>query len=110
MSFERTKSRKSCFPSSTPLRPLLRIWRKPWGRRPVKVGKDGTEIFVYRGDVANRALQMIGNEVDLFKDKKEVAVNVRKFERYSDVEIIEMLVAEGKLLLEARKELHEDAG
>jgi hypothetical protein len=28
------------------------------GRRPVKIGAEGTEIYVYRGDVANRKAPM----------------------------------------------------
>jgi phage terminase small subunit len=90
---------------------LLENADKALGRKPVKVGPDGVEVYVYRGDVANRALQMLGFELGLFKDKSEHNVNItQRFEKYSDAQIIEMLVEEGKLLLEARGELKHDDG
>jgi hypothetical protein len=56
---------------------------KALGRMPVKIGKEATEIYVYRGDVANRALQMLGSELAMFTGRKELKL-VADFEIASD--------------------------
>jgi len=73
---------------------------KALGRKPVKVGKNGTEIFVYRGDVANRVLQMLGPDVGLFVERKEFKHSLGEFDKYTDLELVQMLSQEAQALLE----------
>lgn len=78
---------------------IIENLEKALGRRPVKVGKDATEIYVYRGDVANRALQMIGHELGLFTEKKEIAHSIGEFKQYTDEELVQILEHEAQALL-----------
>ena len=76
---------------------------KALGRRAVKIGKaDGeSEVYVYRGDVANRALQMIGSELGLFTEKRETThKRDNKLSQLSDLELVELLQQEAQPLLE----------
>ena len=80
---------------------IIENLEKALGRRPVKVGKDASEIYVYRGDVANRALQMIGHELELFTEKKEIiAHSIGEFKQYTDEELVQILEHEAQALLE----------
>src|SRR5215469_16733804 len=78
---------------------IIENLEKALGRRPVKVGKDASEIYVYRGDVANRALQMIGHELGLFTEKKEIAHSIGEFKQYTDEELVQILEHEAQALL-----------
>ena len=78
---------------------IIENLEKALGRRPVKVGKDASEIYVYRGDVANRALQMIGHEIGLFTEKKEIAHSIGEFKQYTDEELVQILEHEAQALL-----------
>jgi len=73
---------------------------KALGRRPVKMGADGIEVFVYRGDVANRVLQMLGSALDLFVERKEIKHSLGDYDKYSDAQLVEILQQEAKALLE----------
>jgi hypothetical protein len=73
---------------------------KAIGRRPVKMGKDGNEVFVYRGDVANKAMQMLGSELNMFREQKEVTHKNGDLDQMTDIELITTLVEEAKVMLE----------
>jgi len=73
---------------------------KALGRKPVKMGADGIEVFVYRGDVANRVLQMLGSALDLFVERKEIKHSLGDYDKYSDAQLVEILQQEAKALLE----------
>jgi hypothetical protein len=53
---------------------LIENIEKALGRRPVKIGEEGREAYVYRGDVANRAIQLAGVQIGMFKEKSEVTI------------------------------------
>jgi hypothetical protein len=66
----------------------------------VKIGADGNEEFVYRGDVVNRALQMLGAELQMFTPKSEVTHKKHDdLDRLSDLELVEVLANEAQQLL-----------
>ena len=71
------------------------------GRRPVKIGNadETRQVYVYRGDVANRAIQMAGLELGMFTERKEIKHLSSEFEKMSDLEIVQMLEAEARRLL-----------
>jgi hypothetical protein len=58
------------------------------------------EVYLYKGDVANAALKMLGGEVGIFADKKELRV-VNEFDKMSDEELAAELARAAQLLLEA---------
>ena len=62
--------------------------------RPVK-DKDGKETgeFTYNGNVANRALELLGKEQGMFVDRKEIG-NPGDFASASDDELNEIIAAE----------------
>jgi hypothetical protein len=74
---------------------LVENTEKALGRHPVKIGADGNEEFVYRGDVANRALQMLGAELQMFIPKSKHD----DLARLSDLELVEVLANEAQQLL-----------
>ena len=79
---------------------LVENTEKALGRHPVKIGADGNEEFVYRGDVANRALQMLGAELQMFIPKSEVTHRKHDdLDRLSDLELVEVLANEAQQLL-----------
>ena len=69
------------------------------GRIPVKIGKDGALVYVYRGDVANNAIRLAGLEIGLFNERKELKL-VADFDKYSDLELVQLLAEEAQSLLE----------
>ena len=73
---------------------------KALGRKPVKLGEVGKEkeVYVYRGDVANRAIQLAGMELSMFTERKEIR-HLAEFEKLSDAELVQMLEQEVRLLL-----------
>jgi phage terminase small subunit len=77
---------------------LIDNLEKALGRKPVKIGAEGKECYVYRGDVANRALQLIGIEMGMFADKREIK-HVEEFSKLSDLELVLLLEQEAKRLL-----------
>jgi hypothetical protein len=78
---------------------LIDNLEKALGRKPVKIGAEGKECYVYRGDVANRALQLIGIEMGMFTEKREIK-NVEEFSKLSDLELVQLLEREARALLE----------
>jgi hypothetical protein len=79
---------------------LLENAEKALGRKPVKIGAEGKEVYVYRGDVANRAIQLAGLECGLFTERKEIANVVDEFDKMSDVELVHLLSQQVQALLE----------
>jgi phage terminase small subunit len=79
---------------------LLNIERA-LGFVPVKVGADGVETYVYRGDVANAAIKLAGSEIGLFKDN--VQVN-HGYPDLSDIEVLEALAEKTEELLRLKRE------
>jgi len=80
---------------------LVENIEKALGRRPVKIGAEGTEVYVYRGDVANRAIQLAGIEVGLFTQKSEISHKFRDdLDKLSDLELVQTLQREATALLE----------
>ena len=77
---------------------LLENIEKALGRKPVNVGKEGSEVFVYRGDVANNAIRLAGLEIGMFNERKELKL-VADFDKYSDAELVQLLAQEAQMLL-----------
>jgi phage terminase small subunit len=77
---------------------LLENIENALGRKPVNVGKEGAEIFVYRGDVANNAIRLAGLEIGMFNQRKELKL-VADFDKYSDAELVQLLAQEAQTLL-----------
>jgi hypothetical protein len=38
----------------------------------MKIGAEGKLVYVYRGDLANRAIQLVGMELQMFTERKEI--------------------------------------
>jgi len=87
-------------PGSSQLDALLENLEKALGRRPVKIGEEGKEVYVYRGDVANNALKMAGSELGLFTDKSGVTHRPSHYDDLSDADLVRKLRDEALLLLE----------
>ena len=66
----------------------------------MKIGKEGVETYVYRGDVANNALKMAGQEIGLFAEKAEVSHRNAKYDELTEAELIRQIRDEAQLLLE----------
>ena len=85
------------------------------GFKPVKIGKEGVETYLYRGDVANNALKMAGQEIGLFAEKAEVSHRNAKYDEFTEAELIRQIRDEAQLLLEhhereqAEKAMNQDA-
>lgn len=88
---------------------LLENAEKALGRRPVKISRrvkndDGEyenqvdEVFVYEGNVANAAIRMAGQEVNMFVDRKDFRL-VNEFDKLTDAELAQRLVDVGQQLL-----------
>ena len=88
---------------------------KALGYKPVRIGKEGLETFVYRGDVANNALKTAGQELGLFLEKTEVSHRYAKYDELTEAELIRQIRDEAQLLLEhhereqAEKAMNQDA-
>jgi len=71
-------------------------------RSPAEADKTKREergIFVYCGDVANRAIQLAGVEFQMFRERSEIK-HTFDFEKMSDVKPVQELEREARLLLE----------
>ena len=79
---------------------LLDNVEKALGCKPVRIGKEGLETFVYRGDVANNALKTAGQELGLFLEKTEVSHRYAKYDELTEAELIRQIRDEAQLLLE----------
>ena len=53
---------------------LIDNLEKALGRKPVKIGAEGKDVYVYKGDVANATLKMLGAELNLFVERAEVRI------------------------------------
>jgi hypothetical protein len=80
---------------------LLENAAKALGRIPVKMGNadEAREVYVYRGDVANRAIQMAGLELGMFVQKSEHLIK-NDFEKMTDQELVRELAREAQRLLD----------
>jgi hypothetical protein len=58
-----------------------------------------SEVYMYRGEVANNAIKMAGQEVGLFVERAEVTHRNRDFEELSDEELLRKLRDEANALL-----------
>ena len=81
----------------------------------MRIGKEGLETFVYRGDVANNALKTAGQELGLFLEKREVSHRYAKYDELTEAELIRQIRDEAQLLLahherEARERGEERTG
>lgn len=87
---------------------------KALGRRPVRISKGGkdkepVEVYVYEGQVANAALKMLGSELNMFVDRKDVRI-VNEYDKLSDDELAEELKRAAQLLLESNMKVIEHEG
>ena len=69
------------------------------GLRPTRIGREGVEVYVYRGDVVNNALKLLGSELGMFTEKKEVLHRAR-YEEMTHQELLKAIRDEAQLLLE----------
>ena len=88
---------------------LIENAHKALGRMPIRMGNadDPKEVFVYRGDVANRAIQLMGAELAMFIDRKEIK-HLTEFDDMSDEELVLELSKEAQKLLEHTSDKDED--
>jgi phage terminase small subunit len=94
---------------------------KALGRRPVKVtrrekvGEDEyedvtCEVFLYRGEIANQALKLLGSELNLFTERKDVRI-ANEYSKLTDQELAQKLVEVGRqMLLEGSVIEHDGTG
>jgi hypothetical protein len=75
----------------------------------VKIGAEGKEVYVYRGDVANTAIKMAGSELNLFTGKKAIAHRTN-FDDLSDLELVQKVRDEAQWLLEHHEREQREAG
>jgi hypothetical protein len=80
---------------------------KALGCKPVRIGKEGWETFIYRGDVANNALKMAGQEIGLFTEKSEISHRRSRYDDLSDADIVRQIRDEAQLLLEHHAKVGE---
>ena len=80
---------------------------KALGCKPVRIGKEGLETFVYRGDVANNALKLAGNEIGMFTEKSEISHRRSRNDDLSDADIVRQIRDEAQLLLEHHAKVGE---
>ena len=81
---------------------LIENVEKALARRPTKLGLEGAEHYLYRGEVVNNAIKMAGGEVNLFRDKAEVTHKM-DFSDLSDEELLLRLRDETEALLREKR-------
>ena len=79
---------------------LIDNLEKALGRKPVKIGADGQEVYIYRGDVANKAIQLAGIELGMFVEKKNITHTASNLDNLSDLELVKLVQQEALELLE----------
>jgi hypothetical protein len=79
---------------------LIDNLEKALGRKPVKIGADGQEVYIYRGDVANKAIQLAGIELGMFVEKKNITHTASNLDHLSDLELVKLVQQEALELLE----------
>jgi hypothetical protein len=79
---------------------LIENLEKALGRKPVKIGQEGKQTYVYRGDVANRAIQLAGIELGMFVERKEITHTRSNLDHLSDLELVQLVQQEAQALLE----------
>ena len=67
----------------------------------MKIGAGGVPTYLYRGEAVNAAVKIAGNEVNMFKDRSEVRVQM-DFDDLSDDELLIKLRDETDALIRAR--------
>jgi hypothetical protein len=76
---------------------------KALGRKPVKLSRkvgdqyQVEEIYLYEGAVANAALKMLGNEIAMFRDKKDIRI-INEFDKLSNDELARELERAAQLV------------
>jgi hypothetical protein len=77
---------------------------KALGRRPVKVSRkighnyEMVDVYMYEGQAANAALKMLGNEIGMFGDRKDVRI-VNEYDKMTDAELAQHLTEAAQRLL-----------
>ena len=89
---------------------LLDNIEKALGCKPVRIGKEGLETYVYRGDVVNNALKMAGQEIGLVQDKAEITHRTARYDDFSKPDIVRLLRDEAQLLLEHHEREKRERG
>jgi hypothetical protein len=74
---------------------------KARGHRPVKVGPkdDPKEVYLYEGAVVNATLRLLGNELGMFADRKDVRLVTNEYDKMTDAELAQRLTQGAQLLL-----------
>jgi hypothetical protein len=83
------------------LEAMIENIEKGLGRRPVKIGPKGEtrDVYVYRGDVANRAIQLAGIECNMFIEKRE-HTHKTPYDNMTLEQLVAEVEREAKLALE----------
>ena len=87
---------------------LLDNVEKALGCKPVRIGKEGLETFVYRG--GEHALKLAGNEIGMFTEKSEISHRRSRYDDLSDADIVRQIRDEAQMLLEHRERDKPEAG
>ena len=99
---------------------LLENAEKALGRKPVKITKRAkvdkdeyedqvAEVYVYEGAVANAAIKLAGTELGMFVERKDFRIST-EYDKLTDKELADRLVAAGQLLLEDQSKTIEHEG
>jgi hypothetical protein len=72
---------------------------------PVKIGKVGEEreVYLYRGEVADNAIKLAGQEIGMFAEKSEVSHRHQELDDLSDTELVRRIRDEADALLRERE-------
>ena len=74
---------------------------KALGHRPVRVSssEEPKDVYIYEGAVANAALRMLGAELGMFTDRKDVRLVTNEYDKMTDAELAQHLSEAAQLLL-----------
>jgi phage terminase small subunit len=74
---------------------------KARGLRPIRIGsaEEPKDVYVYEGAVANAALRMLGAELGMFADRKDVRLVTSEYAHLTDEQLAQKLVEIGQQVL-----------
>ena len=74
---------------------------KARGLRPIRIvsAEEPKDVYVYEGAVANAALRMLGAELGMFADRKDVRLVTNEYANLTDEQLAQKLVDLGQQVL-----------
>jgi phage terminase small subunit len=74
---------------------------KARGLRPIRIGsaEEPKDVYIYAGAVANAALRMLGAELGMFADRKDVRLVTSEYANLTDEQLAQKLIEIGQQVL-----------